>query len=109
VSEVVVVVTLRAQEGREDDMRETLTEGSAQTHTEDGCLVYAMHQGADDPRAFAIVECWASQGHLDAHLALDEVKALIGRIDGLADGQPAFAIYEQLPAGDPAKGLLAQA
>lgn len=109
MSEVVVVVTLRAQEGREEEMVATLTGPSAQTHTEDGCLVYAMHQDAADPRSFAIVECWASQAHLDAHLALDEVKDLIARIDGLADGQPSFGVYHQLPAGDPGKGVLARA
>jgi quinol monooxygenase YgiN len=107
VSEVVVVVTLQCKAGREQEMRQTLTGGSAATHEEDGCVVYAVNQGVDDPTRFALVECWASQAHLDAHLALPEVKDLITRIDALADGQPAFAVYAPLAAGDPAKGTLA--
>jgi quinol monooxygenase YgiN len=109
MSEVVVVVTLRAQQGKEDEMAAALTAGSADTHREDGCLVYAMHRQVDDPASFAIVECWASQAHLDAHLALPQVGTMIARLDSLADGQPAFAVYEGLRAGDPQKGALARA
>ena len=107
MSEVVVVVTLQVTPGKEEEMRRTLTEGSGATHEEPGCIVYAMHQALEDPTRFAIVECWASQEDLDRHLALPEVKDLIARIDALAEGQPAFAIYRALPAGDPAKGTLA--
>jgi quinol monooxygenase YgiN len=109
MSEVVVVVTLRAKQGKEDEMAQALTADSEKTHGEDGCLVYAMHRQVDDPANFAIVECWASQAHLDAHLALPEVKELIARLDSLAAEQPAFAIYEQLRAGRPEKGALARA
>ena len=109
MSEVVVVVTLRAQQGKEQEMSAALTAGSAETHREDGCLVYAMHQRVDDPAEFAIVECWASQAHLDAHLALPKVKDMISTLDGLAVGRPAFGIYATLLAGDPQKGTLARA
>ncbi len=109
MSEVVVVVTLRAKPGKDQEMAAALTAGSPETHTEDGCLVYAMHQRVDDPLSFAIVECWASQAHLDAHLELPKVQEMIGTLDGLADGQPAFGIYSTLHAGDPGKGALARA
>jgi quinol monooxygenase YgiN len=109
MSEVVVVVTLRAKPGKEEEMAAAFTAGSAETHQEDGCLLYAMHQRVDDPAAFAIVECWASQAHLDAHLALPKVKDLIATLDGLAEAQPAFGIYSALLAGDPQKGALARA
>jgi quinol monooxygenase YgiN len=106
VSEVVVVVTMQCRPGREQEMVATLTADSATTHEEQGCTVYAMHQGADDPTRFSIVEVWASREDLERHLALPAVQEFIGRIDALADGQPAFAIYDTLPAGDPAKGSL---
>ena len=109
MSEVVVVVTLQAQAGKEGEMAELLTADSGGTHEEDGCLVYAMHQRVDDPSHFAIVECWASREHLDRHLGRPKVKDLIARIDGLADGQPAFGVYRTLLAGDPGKGALARA
>ncbi|MER5887489.1 putative quinol monooxygenase [Streptomyces sp. NPDC001941] len=34
---------------------------------EEGCLQYDMHQVADDPDRFVLVERWASQAALDAH------------------------------------------
>jgi quinol monooxygenase YgiN len=107
MSEVVVVVTLHAKAGKEDEMAAALTAGSEETHAEDGCLVYAMHRNVDNPAKFAIVECWASQTHLDTHLALPKVKDMIATLDGLADGQPDFGIYTTLTAGDPQKGALA--
>ena len=106
MSEVVVVVTMQCKPGREQEMAAALTAGSPATHAEQGCMVYAMHQGADDPTRFSIVEVWASREDLERHLALPEVQGFIGRIDALADGQPAFAVYEPLPAGDHAKGTL---
>jgi quinol monooxygenase YgiN len=106
MSEVVVIVTLQAKAGREEEMREVLTSGSAATHEEDGCVKYAMHQGVDDPARFALVECWGSREQLDAHLALPEVQDFIERIDALCEAQPAFAIYSPIPAGQPAKGTL---
>jgi quinol monooxygenase YgiN len=109
MSEVTVVVTLQAKEGKEDEMAAALTAGSPQTHQEDGCLVYAMHQQVDDPSRFAIVECWASQAHLETHLALPKVQEMIATLDGLAAGPPDFGIYATLHAGDPEKGALARA
>jgi quinol monooxygenase YgiN len=109
MSEVVVVVTLQAQPGKEDEMAAALTAGSAETHGEDGCLVYAMHQNVEDPSKFAIVECWASQAHLDTHLGLPKVQTMIATLDGLAAGPPNFGIYATLQAGDPDKGALASA
>jgi hypothetical protein len=34
---------------------------------------------------------------------------MIGTIDGLADGRPAFGVYRTLVAGDPEKGALVRA
>jgi quinol monooxygenase YgiN len=109
MSEVVVVVTLQSKAGKEDEMAAALTAGSPETHAEDGCLVYAMHQNVEDPSKFAIVESWASQAHLETHLALPKVQEMIGTLDGLADGPPNFGIYSTLHAGDPRKGSLASA
>jgi quinol monooxygenase YgiN len=107
MSEVVVVVTLQVKPGHEEEMRATLTGACAGTHAEDGCLVYAIHQATGDPSRFAIIECWASQEHLDTHLAAPHVKEMIVTIDGMAAGQPDFGVYAPLAAGDPQKGTVA--
>src|SRR6185295_17328575 len=59
MSEVVVVGSFRAKPGKEAEAREVFEALVAPTHAESGCILYAFHQGTDDPRRFAFVERWA--------------------------------------------------
>ena len=78
------------------------------THTEDGCILYALHRGADDPRRLAFVERWASREQLDAHLASAHVQQALGRVDELFGDSADIVVYDAIPAGEPAKGSLAE-
>jgi len=49
MSEVVVVGSFKAQPGKEDEGLEAFKALVAPTHGEDGCILYALHQGSDDP------------------------------------------------------------
>jgi quinol monooxygenase YgiN len=49
------------------------------TRKEDGCLLYDVWQSNSDPLAIVLVESWASQRALDAHLAQDWMKAILPR------------------------------
>ena len=99
MSEVVVVVTMQAHAGKEGEMAEVLTAGSAATHQEQGCVVYAMHQGADDPSRFSIVEVRASRADLEAHLALPEVGSSSGGSTPSRTGSPRSRSTTRCPPG----------
>jgi quinol monooxygenase YgiN len=107
MSEIVVVGSFTAREGKEDDARAAFEDLVAPTHGEDGCILYALHQGAEDPQRLAFVERWESPEALQAHLESDHIQAVLARADELfADGGD-IVVYGALPGGVEHKGSLA--
>jgi quinol monooxygenase YgiN len=107
MSEIVVVGSFTAQAGKEADALEAFKALVEPTHGEEGCILYALHQGSDDPTRLAFVERWASRELLDAHLGSDHVQGLLARADELfADGGD-IVVYEAVPGGETSKGSLA--
>lgn len=49
MSEVVVVGSFKAQPGKEAEAVEVMEALVEPTHREEGCILYALHQGSDDP------------------------------------------------------------
>lgn len=107
MSEIVVVGSLKARPGKEDETREALDGLVAPTHAEDGCILYSLHQGVDDKTRFAFVERWASREHLGAHLAGPHIAAVLERADELLSEPPDIVVYDALPQGESRKGSLA--
>jgi quinol monooxygenase YgiN len=107
MSEVVVVATLTAEPGKEEEAERALRAIVEPSHAEAGCLLYALHRGIADPRRFCFVERWASQEDLDAHGGAAHMKAALAQFGELFGQGIDIALYEALPAGDPAKGSLA--
>ena len=105
--EIVVIGSLRARPGKEDEAREALEGLVAPTHNEQGCILYALHHGAGDRSRFVFVERWASQEHLDAHLASSHIAAVLARADDLLAEPPDIVVYDAVVQGEPAKGSLA--
>ena len=106
--EVIVVGAFKANPGKEEDALEAFRALVEPTHREEGCIVYALHRGSDDPARFAFIERWESRELLDAHLASDHVAAALERADELWGENGEITVYEAVPAGEPDKGLLAE-
>lgn len=107
MSEVTVVCLFKAKPECLDDLVAAMTTMAEQTHANDeGCLLYSLQQGLDDPCDLSIVEKWTSREALDAH----------GQKPHITDGaaarrammaQPAQIIFmRQTGAGTPEQGLL---
>jgi quinol monooxygenase YgiN len=107
MSEVVVVGSFTAQPGKEEEAAQAFRDLIEPTHAEDGCILYALHQGADDPRRLAFVERWASRELLDAHLASDHVQGLLAKAPELFSDGGDIVVYGALPHGEEKKGSLA--
>ena len=105
--EVVVVGSFTAREGKEAEARDAFEALLGPTHAEPGCTLYALHQGADDPRRFAFIERWASREELDAHLKSPHVGQLLTRVEELFGDSADIVAYEPVPGGEPRKGDLA--
>ncbi len=107
MSEIIVVGSLKARPGKEDETREALDSLVAPTHAEDGCILYSLHQGVDDTTRFAFVERWESQEKLNAHLGSDHIAAVLAKADELLSEPPDIIVYGPLPSGEERKGSLA--
>jgi len=106
MSEVIVVAKSRAIPGKEAELEAALRACVTPTHKEAGCLTYALHRGADDPTAFALIERWTSREALDAHLRLPHVAALFTALPMLVAEPPEILVLNALGAGDPEKSRL---
>jgi quinol monooxygenase YgiN len=107
MSEVVVVGSFKALPGKEAEAAEAFRALVEPTHREDGCVLYALHRGADDPRRLAFVERWASRELLDAHLRSPHIAAVLERAEELFGDDADIVVYEPLPGGETKKGSLA--
>ncbi len=107
MAEIVVVGAFTAKSGKEVDARKAFERLIEPTHEEPGCILYALHQGADDPARLAFIERWASREELDAHLKSDHIADVLQRVDELFQTSD-ITVYSPLPGGESKKGSLAE-
>jgi quinol monooxygenase YgiN len=107
MSEIVVVGSFTAKPGREDEAIAAFEALLEPTHGEEGCILYALHRGVDDPARLAFIERWSSREALDAHLASPHVSAVLGRVDELFGEGGEVVVYEARAGGDQRKGSIA--
>ena len=106
MSEVVVVGAFTARDGKESEAEDAFKALVDPTHAEDGCILYALHRGNDDPRKLAFIERWESREKLDAHLESDHVKDVLTKVDDLFSSAD-ITVYDAVPGGQEKKGSLA--
>lgn len=67
MSDFFVMVALYAKEGREAELRDSLTALVGPSRRDPGNLRYELFKQQDDPRRFVFVEHWASAEARDKH------------------------------------------
>jgi quinol monooxygenase YgiN len=107
MSEVVVIATFVTHPGKEDSAARFLDELLAPTHAEQGCLLYAVHRGLDDPQKMVFVERWASRELLETHIASDHIQDALKAVGDYFASGPEIVFYEALPGGEHDKGSIA--
>ena len=105
MSEVIVVATITPQEGKEQQVRDTLRVAVEKVHAEPGCELYALHE-ATNGSDFVMIEKWASVEALDAHGAAPALAELGGALADLLAAPLDVRTFTALPAGDASKGAL---
>ena len=105
MGEVVVAASFKVKDGSEGEAEAALREVARETHKEEGCLLYALHRGLDDPGRFVLIERWRSRADLDAHLQQPYIGRLASAVDLLAEPANTWFV-EALAEGDPEKGAL---
>lgn len=102
---IVVVGAFTARPGKEDEARAAFEALVEPTHAEPGCILYALHQGADDPARLAFIERWNSREELEAHLRSDHIAAVLERVDELFATSD-ITVYDPVARGETTKGTL---
>ena len=108
MSEIVVVGSFTARPGKEAEGLEAFEALVEPTHGEQGCILYALHRGVDDPAQLAFIERWESREALDAHLESPHIKAVLERVEELFGDSGSITVYEARPGGEAIKGSLAE-
>ena len=84
---LVVVAIATAQAGKEAELKSRLEGVATASWDEPGVVTYAVHDLRDHPGSFMMVEVYASQAAIDAHLETAHVKALIADLGSLVEGE----------------------
>jgi quinol monooxygenase YgiN len=74
---LAVAVTWHARPGTEDRVLAILTEMSALTRAEPGCLIYQPHRSLDAPGTFFIYERFVDEAAFNAHLEGEQYRRLV--------------------------------
>ena len=82
---VTVIAHMRAQSGKEQELRDALEALIEPTSQEEGYVNYDLHQSTEDPDRFFFYENWESDTHLDAHLDAPHLRDFAARIPELLD------------------------
>jgi len=75
MAEITVIAQIRIKEGMEEKVGEELMKLVAPTRSEEGCIVYNLHQSAESKALFMFYECWRSKKDFDEHLQKPHIKA----------------------------------
>ena len=93
---VTVIAQLKAQPGREAEVRKELLSLIVPSRKDAGCINYDLHQAADNPALFMFHENWASKAHLDRHLQKPELQAVLARVGKLVAEAPQITLWEKI-------------
>ncbi|KAA9165601.1 antibiotic biosynthesis monooxygenase [Amycolatopsis acidicola] len=103
---LVVVATIEAAEGNEEKVEQALRNAVRAVHAEPGCLRYALHRDAANPRTFVMVEKWASADALRTHSKAPALAELGKTLKGLLTKPLDVRTLAALPDGEDGQGAI---
>src|SRR5512135_1087181 len=93
---LTVIAQIKAQPGKEAQIRQELLSLVAPSRKDAGCVNYDLHQATDNPALFLFHENWESKAHLDAHLKKPELQAVLGRVAQVTAEPPKISLWERI-------------
>ena len=87
---ITLVATLKANPGKEDELKAALTTmvGNVKDKEKPGVVAYSLHQSDTDPTSFTFYEAYASEAALEAHGKTEHMAAMGASLRGLLAGRP---------------------
>ena len=96
MSQVTLIAQFQAKPGLEETLKQELLALVPQTHSEEGCVDYILHESPDTPGAFIFYENWVDQAALDEHAAKPYIEALLGKADDLLAEPPVLSKWSMI-------------
>ena len=93
---VRVVARIIARQDRVEALKAVLGALVNPSRSESGCIRYDLCQNQADPTDFTFIEEWESGEQLDAHLASQHLKTVVGQLTGLVAVDPDIRRYNQI-------------
>jgi quinol monooxygenase YgiN len=99
---LTVVATLKANPGKEEELKAVLTTmvGNVKDKEKPGVVAYSLHQSASDPTAFVFYEAYQDQAAFDAHGKTEHMAAMGGSLRGLLAGRPDIQMLTRIATID---------
>lgn len=101
---VIVTATFKPAVGAKSESITALSHAIAEVHGEDGCELFALHDGADG--TLVLIEKWASTEALDAHGQGEPVSRLNAAIAPFIAEPPIVIRMTPVAAGTSTQGTL---
>ncbi len=93
---LTVVALVKAQPGKETEVRKELLSLVEPSRKDAGCLNYDLHQAVDDPTRFMFHENWTSKADLDRHLQKPGLQAVLARVGRMVAEPPQITLWESI-------------
>jgi quinol monooxygenase YgiN len=93
---LTVVAQIKAQPGKEAQVRQELLSLVAPSRKDSGCLNYDLHQALDNPALFLFHENWTSKAYLEQHLQKPDLKAVLARLEQLVADPPQITLWKKI-------------
>lgn len=87
---ICIVATLKANEGKEEELKAVLTEMIANVKEKEAgkALIYSLHTTDSDPSSFVFYEMYADADAADAHGKTEHMANMGAKLKGLLAGRP---------------------
>ena|SRR5947209_9518416 len=93
---ITVFARIKAKQGMADQVKERLLALIPPTREEDGCIIYELHQSADDETLFMFYENWASRAALEAHLKQPHLEETVRATSDLLAEPPLIQVFDRI-------------
>jgi quinol monooxygenase YgiN len=92
---ICIVATLTTVEGKGPVLEEIMIDMAAKVKAnEPGCFLYQLAKSRDEANVYKVLEVYAAQDAMEAHMASEHFKALGPKLAGLLTGRPKLEILD---------------
>ena len=104
MTEVIVSTVFQPAPDAKEPLIAALREGIPAVHSEDGCIIYAIHDAEDG--TIVMLEKWASREALDAHASGQALEQLDDLVTPHLGRPVTWTTMTPIPAGTDRQGMV---